>query len=83
MLKQIKEIIQRNKNVEIDKAWETSLTRRIIITLMTYLVIVIFLWIIKAPYPWLSALVPTIGFVLSTLSLNFFKKIWLRFIYKR
>jgi len=83
MNKEIKAIIQRNKKVEADKAWETSFTRKFIISLMTYLIIVIFLIIIKTPYPWITALVPTIGFMLSTLSLNFFKKLWLRYLYKK
>lgn len=73
----IKQIQERNKRVEADKAWETSGTRKIIIAIMTYLIIVLFLWIIRAPYPWLSALVPAIAFVLSTLTLPLFKKWWL------
>jgi hypothetical protein len=77
--KEIQKIIQRNKKVELDKAWETSLTRRAIIAVMTYLMIVLFLWIIKIPNPWLNALVPTIAFMLSTLSLPFFKKWWLKY----
>ena len=79
MKKEIKAIIERNKRVEKDKAWETSFTRRSIIAIMTYLIIVLFLWIIDIKYPWLNALVPTIAFVLSTLSLGFFKKIWLKY----
>jgi len=83
MNKEIKAIIERNKRVEKDKAWETSFTRRLIITIMTYLVIVLFLWMIKVDYPWLVALVPTIGFILSTLSLPFFKKLWVKYVYKK
>lgn len=73
----------RNKKVEADKAWETSITRRFIIALMTYFIIVIFLIIIDIENAWLNALVPTMGFLLSTLSLPFFKKIWLTNIYKK
>ncbi len=76
--KEVKKIVERNKRVESDKAWETSFARRIIVALMTYLMIVLFLWIIKIPNPWLNALVPAIAFMLSTLSLPFFKRIWLR-----
>ena len=76
--KEVKQIVDRNKRVESDKAWETSFARRIIVALMTYLMIVLFLWIIKIPNPWLNALVPAIAFMLSTLSLPFFKRIWLR-----
>ena len=80
---EIKTIQERNKRVEVDKAWETSFFRRIIITLMTYLVVVLFFWIIQVPYYWLNALVPTGGFVLSTLSLPFIKKWWIKNFYKR
>ena len=34
--KEIKEIKERNKRVETDKAWETSWTRKICIALLTY-----------------------------------------------
>jgi len=82
MIKHIKEILNRNKKVELDKAWETSKTRRIIIAFLTYFVVVIFLFFIQVPNPWLNALVPTIGFILSTLTLSFFKRIWISYFYK-
>lgn len=78
MKSEIESIKERNQRVEADKAWEISITRRAIIAVMTYIVIVIFLIVIHAPSPWLSALIPTIGFILSTLTLPFFKKIWLK-----
>ena len=77
--KEIKSILERNRKVELDKLWETSFTRRIIIAVMTYLIIVLFLYIIKIPFPWLNALIPTIAFILSTLSVPFFKEIWLKY----
>jgi len=83
MVDDIESIKERNKRVERDKAWETSKTRRIIIALMTYIVIVIFLWSINAPKPWLNAIVPTVGFFLSTLTLTFFKQFWINYIYKK
>jgi len=83
MKKDIESIKERNRRVETDKAWETSKTRRIIIAAMTYLVIVIFLYIIDAPKPWLIALVPTIGYLLSTLTIQLFKKWWIKSVYKK
>ena len=74
----IKSIEERNKRVEADKAWETSFTRRFIITVITYFVVVLFLHLINVNKPWLNALVPTGGYVLSTLSLPFIKKWWLK-----
>ncbi|MBI4453020.1 hypothetical protein HY636_00075 [Candidatus Woesearchaeota archaeon] len=83
MKEDIQQIKERNKRVEADKAWETSKTRRLLIALMTYIVIVIFLWSIDAPNPLLNAIVPTVGFILSTLTLSFFKQFWLKHVYKR
>ena len=83
MKKEIALIKERNRRVEIDKAWETSKTRRIIIAFITYIIIVIFLLMINAPSPWLIALVPTIGYVLSTLTAPFLKKWWMESIYKK
>lgn len=82
-MNEIESIKERNKRVEIDKAWETSKTRRIIIAIMTYIVIVIFLILINAPYPFLNAIVPAVGFILSTLTLPLFKRLWVNYFYKK
>ena len=76
--KEIKIIKQRNKSVEFDKAWETSLTRRVLLAIFTYLAIGIYLRVIEIPRPWLNAIVPAIAFMLSTLTMPWFKKMWLK-----
>lgn len=76
--KRIEKIERRNKKVELDKAWETSLSRRIIITFLTYFVIVLFFSFMNIGNPWINSLVPTIGFILSTMSLEIFKNIWIK-----
>ena len=74
---EIIKIQKRNKKVELDKKWETSLTRKICIAILTYIVVVIYSLIItKYSNIWLSSLVPVIGFTLSTLSLKFVRKVW-------
>jgi len=74
---EIIKIKERNKKVELDKAWETSFTRRICICILTYIVVVIYsIMIKKVTNIWLSSLVPVIGFTLSTLSLKLVRKIW-------
>ena len=74
---EIIKIKERNKRVELDKRWETSITRRICICILTYIVVVIYSTIInKIGNVWLSSLVPVIGFTLSTLSLKLVRKIW-------
>ena len=74
---EIKKIKQRNAKVEADKAWELSFTRRAILTIATYIVIVIFLISIDAPNPWFNAAIPAIAFLLSTLTLPFVKEWWI------
>ena len=75
--KEIENIKKRNKKVELDKKWETSWTRKICIMVLTYIVVVIYSYLIsKISNIWLSSLVPVIGFTLSTLSLKFVRNIW-------
>ena len=77
LTKEIEKIKERNKRVETDKAWETSWTRRICIMVLTYVVVVLYTFIIsKVSNIWLSSLVPVIGFTLSTLSLRLVRNIW-------
>ncbi len=75
--KNIAEIKERNKKVELDKAWEVSFVRRGFISFVTYITAGVWLVTINDSYPWLKALVPAAGFVLSTLSLPPLKKWWL------
>jgi hypothetical protein len=81
--KEIEKIKERNKRVEADKAWEISKTRKVIIAILTYLVVVLFMYITNLPDIWFNAAIATIGFILSTLSLDIFKRIWLEKIYKK
>lgn len=74
---EIVKIKERNKKVELDKAWETSWTRKICICILTYIVVVIYSHLTnKINNIWLSSLVPVIGFTLSTFSLNLVRNIW-------
>ncbi|MDO8591455.1 MAG: hypothetical protein Q7R60_00820 [bacterium] len=66
----------RNARVELDKAWGTSWTRRLSIGLLTYAVIVIYLFVINNNAPFINAAVPTVGFLLSTLFLRRVKELW-------
>lgn len=74
---EIRNIKARNAKVELDKAWETSWTRRLCICAMTYIVVVVYCFTIEAiSNVFLSSLVPVIGFTLSTLSLGWVRKVW-------
>lgn len=76
---EVLKIIERNKKVELDKKWETSFTRKILIAVLTYFVIVLFFYISWLWNPFINAIVPTIGFLLSTLTMWLFKTIWLKY----
>lgn len=74
---EIKNIKERNKKVELDKKWETSWTRKICICVLTYIVVIIYSYLVRNyDNIFLSSLVPVIGFTLSTLSLKFVRKVW-------
>jgi len=75
--KEIAHIKERNRKVEADKAWETSWARRIAIVALTYAVTSIVFASIGVPKPFENALVPTVAFLLSTLTLEAFKNMWL------
>lgn len=77
--KEIKKIQARNKKVELDKAWETSKTRKISIAVLTYLVMVLVMYSLNMDNPFIGAIIPTLGFTLSTFSLDFIKEFWKKF----
>lgn len=74
----IEEIEKRNKRVEGDKAWETSMLRKILIVILTYVFAVLYLKIADTTNPFFGAVVPCVGFYLSTQTLNVIKKWWLK-----
>lgn len=67
----------RNRRVEAEKAWETSWVRIGSITVGTYVTATLLLWMIDAPSPLFGALVPALGFLLSTQSLPALKRWWI------
>lgn len=74
---EINKIKLRNARVEDDKAWETSAVRKILIAIVTYILIGVYMTILGIGKPWLNAVVPTCGFVLSTLTISFAKTRWI------
>lgn len=74
----VEKVEERNSRVEIDKAWETSTTRRTLIFLFTYVAVGLYLLAINVPKPFLNAIIPAVGFGLSTLVLPVFKRLWLK-----
>ena len=64
----------RNRRVESDKAWETSWIRRLSIAVLIYITVVFYLRYVVHIDPWINALVPVIGYSLSTLTISWLKK---------
>lgn len=74
--KRIALIEERNSRVSLDKSWETSWTRRISIAVLTYLVVLVYLFVICNSNPWINAIVPPVGFLLSTLAMKEIRTLW-------
>ena len=78
----IEKIEKRNKKVESDKAWEGSFVRKIVLILFTYFAVGLYLNVIHVSNPWINAIVPSLGFLLSTLTLPWIKNWWIKNIYR-
>ncbi|MBI4210864.1 MAG: hypothetical protein HY544_05145 [Candidatus Diapherotrites archaeon] len=76
-------ILARNVRVEADKAWELSWTRRGIVAVLTYAVIVALMLSIHDPNPFFNALVPTFAFSVSMSVMPFAKGWWLERVYRK
>ncbi len=79
--REIESIERRNRRVEGDKAWETSLARHALVALITYLLATLVLWLISIKEPYLGALIPTLGYVLSTRTMEWGKRYWIDHIF--
>lgn len=75
---EIQKIIARNKRVEQDKQWETSLFRRLFLTVTTFVLAFLFLKIINVDNPFWGACVPSGAYFLQNLAkpLSPLRKIW-------
>lgn len=77
--KEIEIIKARNLKVEADKAWEISWARRLFIAVSTYIIAGIWLvFAVHDSFPLLKAFVPTLGYLLSILSLPVIKEWWIK-----
>ena len=74
----IANIQKRNRRVELEKAWETSLTRKISILIITYILVILVMYALHITQPFTNAIIPTIGYFLSTQSLPFIKRWWIK-----
>jgi len=77
LAQEVEALKDRNRRVEAEKAWETSNFRIASIATVTYVVAAIVLYSIGVANFLLAAFVPTLGYILSTLSLPAIKKWWM------
>lgn len=80
---EIQLIQARNKKVEADKAWETSWARIALITILTYFTVLLVLHFLKFENIFLSALIPAVGYFLSTQTIPLIKRWWIRKVWKK
>jgi hypothetical protein len=74
---EVEAIKVRNARVDSNKAWETSWARIFAIIVLTYILTCLVFWLIGVQRCFVSAIIPTVGFFLSTQSLPKIKRIWL------
>jgi hypothetical protein len=79
---EFKKIHERNKKVEIHKAWEISLFRRIMVTAFIYGMAVLVMWISNVDQIWLASLVPAIGYFLSMITVSPIRNWWIKHFYE-
>ncbi|MDO8620234.1 MAG: hypothetical protein Q7R64_02700 [bacterium] len=80
---ELQAIAERNLRVEADKAWETSFFRKLVLAVITYIVALFLLYVIGADHIFLSALVPSVGFILSVQTLPAVKRLWVGKFFKK
>jgi len=78
IIQELDNIKKRNKKVELEKAWETSLERKISVALITYIIVVIIMYFLDFENIFINALIPTIWYILSTIGVNPMKNIYIR-----
>lgn len=74
----LKAIADRNMRVESDKAWETSVFRRLCLCIVIYSTAVITLYLAGDVHNFTNAIVPPVAYYLSTLTLPTVKDWWIR-----
>lgn len=77
LTRRVEVIEARNSKVELDKQWETSAFRKVFLLAITYVLLAIYMALIGVNKPWLNAIIPSLGFLISTLTLGWVKAAWI------
>lgn len=75
---EIEAIKARNKRVEADKGWETSKTRMLFVSVVTFALAFLFMVLINEREPFWKALAGTVAYIASTTSYGVLKRKWLK-----
>lgn len=75
---EIEKIKARNRRVEADKAWELSKTRLAFIAVSTFILLYIFMLLIRSEHPFLNAVISVATYLLSTATYGVLKSWWLK-----
>lgn len=78
LTREIELLKARNIRVEHEKAWEISWQRKVGIIITTYAVMIIVFFSLGNNSPFTNAIIPTLGYTLSTLSMGWIKKWFLK-----
>ena len=74
--REVKDLHDRNARVDLNKKWETSITRLVAVAIITYVTMILVFIALGSGRPTVEALVPTAGFILSTQSLTVVRALW-------
>ncbi len=80
--KEVKELQKRNARVDTNKAWETSLTRKLVLSALIYLLALGLFASEYDPHIYTDALLPAVAFLISTLTIQAVKNWWVKRVYK-
>ena len=75
---EIEALQQRNFDKDRGKEFESSYTRVFFLMFVTYWTLFGYMYIIDTNNPWLDAIVPTVGFNISTWGLPVVKEYWIQ-----
>jgi len=76
--KRVKAIEERNKRVEQEKKWEHHPLRILLVSALTYVIEAFILYLIHDKKPLQSAIIPTVGFILSVQLVTTVRKILMK-----
>jgi len=76
------QINKRNHKVDLDKKWETSNFRKLLVLITTYFLASLTMFAIVDSKPFVSSLIPKLGYFLSMFSFGFIKSIWIKNLQK-